>query len=71
MSVQQLLGLKAVQDAPITRAVVDLEQVRDQDVLRVVVFLGSGPRRVPVVQRGAPRTRGRTADVVPGQTAVS
>lgn len=56
LTLQQLLGLKAVQHAPVTRTVVDLEEIRDQDVVRVITAALCAPamtRRVPVLQVGA------------------
>lgn len=68
-ALQELLSFEPVQDPPVTGAVADLEQVRNQDVvgvgaasLRAPVWTG----RVPLLQTGASRPW-RAADVIPGQ----
>lgn len=66
-ALQQLLCLKAVQHTPVTGAVVDLEEIRDQDVVSVAATTlcpTMRTRRVPVLKAGASRSR-RAADVVP------
>lgn len=71
-ALQQLLGLEAVQHPPVTGAVADLEEVRDQDVVSVATAALCAPiwtRRVPVLQTGASRPR-RSADVIPGDGGV-
>lgn len=68
-ALKELLRLEAVQDTPVARAVADLEQVRNQDVVSAVAASLRAPvwtRRVPVLQAGASTPRG-AADVIPGQ----
>lgn len=66
LALQQLLGLEAVQHPPVAGAVVDLQEVRHQNVVRVAARCPVGAGRVPVLQATA-SCSWRAADVLPGE----
>lgn len=57
LAFQELLCLEAVQNAPVTRAIVDLQEVRDQDVICMAATIGCSAMRmgeIPVLNAQGP-----------------